>query len=116
MLYLQKQFRKQARYLNHISRHKEGLSFVLYKDVYNGLVKIYRKTLENVYTFPELFEYREDVTNLIGTELLTYPKLKISISVQCEYILEKNFDIDKELFNLRTSNFVVTNISEKILN
>ena len=42
-----KNFKKQEKYLDHIDKHKEGLTFVLYKNIFNGAVQIFRKHLNN---------------------------------------------------------------------
>ena len=37
-------FRSQDKYLNHIGNHKEGLKFVLFKDVFDGTKKLIENT------------------------------------------------------------------------
>ena len=47
---------------------------------------------------------------LIETELLKYPKFKINFLVQAEYVLEgeNNIVMEREIFNIRSSNFVIS--------
>ena len=44
---------------------------------------------------------------------MTYPKYKINFSTQIEYILkgEDNITLEREIFNIRTSNFIISNTS-----
>ena len=48
-------------------------------------------------------------------QLLTYPKYKINFLTQIEYILkgEDNITLEREIFNIRTSNFIISNTSSK---
>ena len=46
---------------------------------------------------------------------MTYPKYKINFLTQIEYILkgEDNITLEREIFNIRTSNFIISNTSSK---
>ena len=102
-------FRKYDLYLNHISKYKEGLNFVLFKAAFDVLIRHYRKYLKNSFSLNDIFEEIEDVLFLIQKELLHYLKYKINFNLQAEYILknEINNTIEIELFNLRSTNFSV---------
>ena len=52
----------------------------------------------------------KDIHNLFDTQLLHYPKYKCSILIQVEYLLKgtDNTVLEKEIFNIRTSNFVIS--------
>ena len=57
-----------------------------------------------------------DIQKIIETQLLNYPKLKINFLVQVEYILqgENNIILEREIFNVRSSKFVIsTNLAKK---
>ena len=50
--------------------------------------------------------------------MLTYPKYKVNILVQAEYILKgmDNVTTEKEIFNLKSSNFIISKtVSRKSL-
>ena len=57
----------------------------------------------------------EDVQILFQVQLLQYPKFKINILFQVEYILKGNANkiIEKEIFNIRSSNFIISKILSK---
>ena len=38
-----KNFKEQDKYLKHIDNHKEGLSFVLYKQAFSDTIQVFRK-------------------------------------------------------------------------
>ena len=105
-----KNFLKQDEYLRHIDNHKEGLSFVLYKQAFDKTVQIFRKHFQNYFSLNDILNETEDIQSLIHTQLLQYPKYKVNILVQIEYILrgENNLTLEKEIFHIRTSNFVVS--------
>ena len=46
---------------------------------------------------------------------MSYPKFKVNINVQVEYILrgEDNVVIEQELFNLKSSNFIISRVHSK---
>ena len=104
-----KNFLKQDEYLRHIDNHKEGLSFVLYKQAFDKTVQIFRKHYQNYFSLNDILNETEDIQSLIHTQLLQYPKYKVNILVQIEYILkgENNLTLEKEILHIRTSNFVV---------
>ena len=57
----------------------------------------------------------EDIQSLFTVQLLQYPKFKINILIQVEYILKGNDNktIEKEIFNIRSSNFIISKIISK---
>ena len=105
-----KNFKEQYKYLRHIDNHKEGLSFVLYKQVFDKTIQIFRKHFQNYFSLNEIFNETEDIQSLIHTQFLQYPKYKVNLLVQIEYILkgENNLLLEREIFHIRTSNFVVS--------
>ena len=110
-----KNFKKQDRYLQHIDSHKEGLSFVLYKKAFDEAVQIFRKHFKNYFSLNDIFHEKEDIQTLLETQLLKYPKYKINFLTQIEYILkgENNITLEKEIFNIRTSNFIISKTSSQ---
>ena len=113
-----KNFKNQATYLDHIDQHKEGLSFVLYKKAFDKTIIIYRKKLKDYFALNQIMNELEDIQSLFQAQLLQYPKFKINILIQVEYILKGNDNktIEKEIFNIRSSNFIISKIiSNKIM-
>ena len=113
-----KNFKNQATYLDHIDQHKEGLSFVLYKKAFDKTIIIYRKKLKDYFALNQIMNDLEDIQSLFQARLLQYPKFKINILIQVEYILKGNDNktIEKEIFNIRSSNFIISKIiSKKIM-
>ena len=113
-----KNFKNQATYLDHIDQHKEGLSFVLYKKAFDKTIIIYRKKLKDYFALNQIMNELEDIQSLFTVQLLQYPKFKINILIQVEYILKGNDNktIEKEIFNIRSSNFIISKIiSKKIM-
>ena len=57
----------------------------------------------------------EDIQSLFQAQLLQYPKFKINILIQVEYILKGNDNktIEKEIFNIRSSNLIISKILSK---
>ena len=110
-----KNFRNQATYLDHIDQHKEGLSFVLYKKAFDKTIIIYRKKLKDYFALNQIMNELEDIQSLFQAQLLQYPKFKINILIQVEYILKGNDNktIEKEIFNIRSSNFIISKIISK---
>ena len=110
-----KNFRKQEKYLRHIERHKEGLNYTLYKKAFDGAVQIFRKHFRNYFSLTDILNESDDIRKLIEAQLLTYPKYKINFLTQIEYILkgEDNITLEREIFNIRTSNFIISNTSSK---
>ena len=113
-----KNFKNQATYLDHIDQHKEGLSFVLYKKAFDKTIIIYRKKLKDYFALNQIMNELEHIQSLFQAQLLQYPKFKINILIQVEYILKGNDNktIEKEIFNIRSSNFIISKIiSKKIM-
>ena len=113
-----KNFKNQATYLDHIDQHKKGLSFVLYKKAFDKTIIIYRKKLKDYFALNQIMNELEDIQSLFQAQLLQYPKFKINILIQVEYILKGNDNktIEKEIFNIRSSNFIISKIiSKKIM-
>ena len=112
-----KNFKNQATYLDHIDQHKEGLSFVLYKKAFDKTIIIYRKKLKDYFALNQIMNELEDIQSLFQAQLLQYPKFKINILIQVEYILKGNDNktIEKEIFNIRSSNFIISKIIFKII-
>ena len=113
-----KNFIQQEKYLKHIDSHKEGLSFVLYKKAFDKAIQIFRKHFKNYFSLNDIINEINDIQHLIETQLLQYPKYKLNFLIQMEYILkgENNVTLEREIFNIRTSNFVVSKTtSEKNL-
>ena len=110
-----KNFKNQATYLDHIDQHKEGLSFVLYKKAFDKTIIIYRKKLKDYFALNQIMNELEDIQSLFQAQLLQYPKFKINILIQVEYILKGNDNktIEKEIFNIRSSNFIISKIISK---
>ena len=110
-----KNFKNQATYLDHIDQHKEGLSFVLYKKAFDKPIIIYRKKLKDYFALNQIMNELEDIQSLFQAQLLQYPKFKINILIQVEYILKGNDNktIEKEIFNIRSSNFIISKIISK---
>ena len=104
-----KNFKEQDKYLRHIDNHKEGLSFVLYKQAFDKTIQIFRKHFQ-FFSLNDILNETEDIQSLIHTQLLQYPKYKVNLLVQIEYILkgENNLTLEREIFHIRTSNFVVS--------
>ena len=57
----------------------------------------------------------DDIRNLFDVQLLEYPKYKCSILIQVEYLLKgtDNTVLEKEIFNIRTSNFIISKTVSK---
>ena len=108
-------FIEQERYLKHIDSHEEGLSFVLYKKAFNKTIQIFRKHFKNYFSLNDILNETNDIQHLIEAQLLQYPKYKLNFLIQIEYILkgENNVTLEREIFNIRTSNFVVSKTTSK---
>lgn len=83
-----KSFKNQESYLRHIGKHKEGLSFVLFKDAFNSYGHIFRKHLKNYFSLNSIFNEVDDIQNLLQNQVLEYPKFKINIHIEVEYVLK----------------------------
>lgn len=110
-----KNFIEQEKYLKHIDSHKEGLSFVLYKKAFNKTIQIFRKHFKNYFSLNDILNETNDIQHLIEAQLLQYPKYKLNFLIQMEYILkgENNVTLEREIFNIRTSNFVISKTTSK---
>ena len=110
-----KNFKKQDDYLKHTSKHKEGLSFVLYTKVFNQTIQIFRKHLKDYFSLNGMFNETENIQKLFESHLLLYPKDKCNILIQIKYILKgsDNTTLEKEIFNIRTSNFIISKTFSK---
>ena len=110
-----KNFIEQEKYLKHIDSHKEGLSFVLYKKAFDKTIQIFRKHFKNYFSLNDIVNETNDIQHLIETQLLQYPKYRLNFLIQMEYILkgENNVTLEREIFNIRTSNFVVSKTTSK---
>ena len=105
-----KNFKEQDKYLRHIDNHKEGLIFVLYKQAFDKTIQIFFFFFQNYFSLNDILNETEDIQSLIHTQFLQYPKYKVNLLVQIEYILkgENNLTLEREIFHIRTSNFVVS--------
>ena len=110
-----KNFIEQEKYLKHIDSHQEGLSFVLYKKAFDKTIQIFRKHFKNYFSLNDILNETNDIQHLIEAQLLQYPKYKLNFLIQMEYILkgENNVTLEREIFNIRTSNFVVSKTTSK---
>ena len=110
-----KYFIDQKKYLKHIDSHQEGLSFVLYKTAFDKTIQIFRKHFKNYFSLNDILNETNDIQHLIEAQLLQYPKYKLNFLIQIEYILkgENNVTLEREIFNIRTSNFVVSKTNSK---
>ena len=110
-----KNFKEQDKYLKHIDNHKEGLSFVLYKKAFDKAVQIFRKHFKNYFSLNDILNETVEIQSLIQAQLLDYPKYKVNFLLQIEYILkgENNITLEKEIFNIRTSNFIISKTSSQ---
>ena len=108
-------FKNQSEYLQHIDNHKEGINFVLYKDVFDGTMQVYRKHFIDQCSIYSILNEVDDIKTFLQTKLTEYPKYKINFLVVAEYILKGDDNIisEKELFNLRSSNFNISRINSK---
>lgn len=105
-----KNFKNQSDYLKHIDDHKEGLKFVLYKDAFDGAIKVFRKHFNDRISIYSILDEVNDISAFLQTQLLVYPKYKVNLLVVAEYLLKESDNLisEKELFNLRSSNFIIS--------
>ena len=90
----------------------------MYKKAFDKAIQIFRKHFKNYFSLNDILNETNDIQHLIETQLLEYPKYKLNFLIQMEYILkgENNVTLEREIFNIRTSNFVVSKTtSEKTL-
>ena len=98
-------FNEQDKYSRHIDNHKEGLSFVLYKQVFDKTIQIFRKHFQNYFSLNDILNETEDIQSLIHTQFLQYPKYKVNLLVQIEYILKRKNNLTLEREKISYSNF-----------
>ena len=105
-----KRFAERQAYNTHISKHLNSEKWNLFRSAFNGTTKIFRKKLDKTTSFLGLSLIKKDILQLLKTQLLIYPKLKMSISVLCEYSLHsENVNVPQiEEFTLKSNNKIVT--------
>ena len=118
MLFLKdflKNVRNQEKYLRNIERHKKGLNYILYKRAFDGAVQILRKHFRSYFSLTDIRNETDNIRKLIEAQLLIHPKYKINFLTQIENILkgEDNITLEREIFNIRTSNFIISNTTSK---
>ena len=71
--------------------------------------------MKNYFSLNDIFNEINDILNFIESQILVYPKYKLNINIQVEYILRGTDNIisESELFNLRSSNFIVSRVLSK---
>ena len=76
---------------------------------------ILRKHFKNYFSLNDILNEAGDIKKLIQTLLLKYPKYKINFLTQIEYILkgENNATLEREIFHIRTSNFIISSSTSK---
>ena len=112
---MSKNFKDQDTYLKHICNHKEGIRIVLYKHALQKTLQIFRKHFKNYFSLTDILNEPEDMQKKFEGQLLQYPKYKCTILIQVEYILKgnDNMAMEKEIFNIRSSNFIISRIFSK---
>ena len=108
-------FNDRAVYNVHIGRHLKSNSFSLFRSAFDGTTKIFRKKLINTKSFLDLANTKKDITKLLCTQLLIYPKYKLNISVISDYVLKSDENILEEEFVLKSSNYKITHNNKKEL-
>ena len=99
---------RQSDYLKHIDSHQEeGSKFVLYKEGFD-ILQIFRKHFIQCFSIYCITNEVDDLVTFLKSKLFLYPKFKININIQAEYILNENDNEISELFNLRSKNFLVS--------
>ena len=111
-------FKKFSTYINHINLHKSETikSFSLYKEAFDGLIINYRKYFNQCKYLTDVYNEKQEILKLIQLQLIKYPKYKISFNIICEYILKDsllNIIREKEIFYLRSSNFIMSKSQSK---
>ena len=105
---------RQSDYLKHINdNHQSSHHFKLYKEVFDTL-QIFRKHFIDCFSIYCVLNEIDDIKTFLQNYLLTiYPKLKVNFLIVAEYILKGNDNIvsEKELFNLRSSNFNISRVN-----
>ena len=77
---------------------------------FDKAIQIFRKHFKNYFSLNDILNETVEIQSLIQTQLLDYPKYKVNFLLQIEYILkgESNITLEREIFHIRTSNFVVS--------
>ena len=101
--------------MKHIDNHKEGIRFVLYKHAFQKTLQIFRKHFKNYFSLTDILNETDNIQKLLEGQLLHYPKYKCTLLVQVEYIFKGNDNstMEKEIFNIRSSNFIISRIFSK---
>ena len=71
--------------------------------------------MKDYFSLNDIFNEAENIQKLFDSQLLLYPKYKYNVLVQIEYILRAadNTTLEKEIFNIRTSNFIISKTFSK---
>ena len=108
-------FKKFSSYIKHHNTNHNNLNhFKIYKEAFDGLILIYRKYFNQYKLLSDVHNQKDEIVKLIQLKLLNYPKFKINFNIICEYILKEQNNIrEKEIFYLRSSNFLVSKSQSK---
>ena len=99
---------RQSDYLKHINdNHQSSHHFKLYKEVFDTL-QIFRKHFIECFSIYSITNEIDDIVIFLKSKLSLYPKFKININIQAEYILKENDNEISELFNLKSKNFIIS--------
>ena len=76
-------------------------------------MQVFRKHFVDSISIYSILNEVDDIKLFLQSKLTLYPKYKINFLVVAEYILKVNDNIvsEKELFNLRSSNFIISRIN-----
>ena len=87
----------------------------MYKHAFQKTLQIFRKHFKNYFSLTDILNETEDIQKRFDSQLLQYPKYKCSILIKVEYILKgnDNMTMEKEMFNIRGSNFIISRIFSK---
>ena len=91
------------------------VSVLLYKSAFDRAIKIFRKPFKNYFSLYDILNEVNDIHYLFDVQILEYSKYKCSILIQVEYLLKgtDNTVLEKEIFNIRTSNFIISKTVSK---
>ena len=83
--------------------------------LFKKVCKYFVNTFKNYFSLTDILNENEDIQKLLEGQLLHYPKYKYTILVQVEYILKGDDDMttEKEIFNIRSSNFIISRVFSK---
>ena len=89
---------------------------MLYKKAFENMIQVFRKHYRNYFSLVDILNEIEDIQRLLEIQLLHYSKYKVNILVQVEYILKgiDNETTEKEISNLKSSNFFVSKTLSRI--